>query len=452
MTIAEFRAACMEKFDAASHELNARAKTNIEKYRKGERTLRLIDKDGKPLSGARVKVTQKTHDFKYGANIFLLDEFESADTNRRYREQFAQYFNLATVPFYWEGTEPDEGVLRYDKNSNKIYRRPAPDLCVEYCEQNGILPKLHCLFYDKFIPNWLPKTDSAAMWRLYEKRFAEIAERYAGKMYEFEVSNEMISTYKWKKCSILSYERDATLRMWQMARKYFPNETLVINDTYPPDVGREGYYSPYYLMIENLLRRGATIDKVGVQNHIFCGCRASQEEDLPRYMKFFDPELNLRGLEVLSSFGKPLEITEVTIPTLGEGEDAELLQAEILRTLYTMWFATPLMETVAYWNLADFTAYAEPGHDENKCRAGLFHHDMTPKAAAKELKRLFEEEWHTDETLVADENGCVCFRGFFGEYDMEIDGERLSFGIHKGQTCFGTYKINNNQNEREDRT
>ena len=69
MTIAEFRAACMEKFDAASHELNARTKTNIEKYRKGERTLRLLDKDGNPLAGARVHVMQQSHDFKHGASL-----------------------------------------------------------------------------------------------------------------------------------------------------------------------------------------------------------------------------------------------------------------------------------------------------------------------------------------------------------------------------------------------
>ena len=438
MTINEFRVACMEKFDAASHELNERTKTNIEKYRKGERTLRLTDKEGKPLIGACVKVKQKNHDFKYGANIFLLDEFKNEETNHRYRENFCKYFNLATVPFYWAELEPEEGKPRFAKDSPKIYRRPAPDLCVEYCEESGILPKLHCLYYDKFLPNWVPKTDSAAMWRLYEKRFAEIAERYAGRMYEFEVTNEMLLAHGWKtgnRCSVIAGERDTGMKMWQMARKYFPNETLVINEAnYLPDLGKMGYVTPYYMMLDNLLSKGASIDKIGVQTHIFCGSKGPQDEQLPYYMKYFDPALYVKGLEYLSEFGKPLEITETTIPTFGEGEEAEQLQADLLRALYTLWFATPMMESIMYWNTADGTAWINPlwGSNENNCHAGLFHNDMTPKLSARELKRLFDEEWHTEETLVTDENGCVTFRGFYGEYAAEVNGTSLQFGLHKG--------------------
>ena len=44
---------------------------------------------------------------------------------------FYRYFNLATVPFYWNTLEPEYGKPRYAKDSVKIYRRPAPDLCME---------------------------------------------------------------------------------------------------------------------------------------------------------------------------------------------------------------------------------------------------------------------------------------------------------------------------------
>ena len=446
MTIAEFRAACMEKFEANSHASGERARKNIEQYRKGDRTLRLIDGDGKPLAGVRVKVSQKTHDFKHGANIFLLDEFGDDLRNQRYRDQFASYFDLATVPFYWDAIEPEQDKPRYAADSYKIYRRPAPDLCVDYCREKGILPKLHCLFYDKFLPKWLPKQDADAMWRLYEKRFSEIAERYAGKLYEFEVTNEMLLAPGWissNLCTVLSEKRDTGLRMWQMARRYFQNEKLVINEAYSlPEIGKLGYKAQYFMMLENLLMQGASIDKIGVQNHIFCGSRAPQEETLPFHVRFFDPLLNIKGLDVLNELGKPLEITEVTIPTFGEGEDAELLQADLLRELYTMWFATPRMETIVYWNTAEGTAWVNPvsGSNENNVRGGLFHNDMTPKLAGLELKRLFDEEWHTEDTLVTDENGCISFRGFYGDYVAETDGAEISFGLHKGEPIFSTHQ------------
>ena len=36
-------------------------------------------------------------------------------------------------------------------------------------------------------------------------------------------------------------------------------------------------------------------------------------------------------------------------------------------------------------------------------------------------------------TLVTDENGCVEFRGFYGEYKAEVDGRISSFSIHKNR-------------------
>ena len=140
MTIQEFRAISMEKFNAKEQEIQERAQVNIEKYRKGDHTLRLLDKNGQPAVGVPVEIDQKRHDFKHGANMLMLDEFDDPEVNARYRDQFARYFNLGTVPFYWAGTEPEEGKLRYAADSPKVYRRPPADLCVEYCEEKDILP------------------------------------------------------------------------------------------------------------------------------------------------------------------------------------------------------------------------------------------------------------------------------------------------------------------------
>ena len=439
MTISEIRNACMEKIDKKSHFLNEYSKTNIERYKKRDHAIRLLDQNGEPIVGARVKITQTTHDFKYGCNIFMLDEFKEAETNKRYRDTFCEYFNLATVPFFWEGNEPEEGKLRYDADSPKIYRRPPTDLCVDYCEEKGIMPKLHCLFYDKIIPDWLPKNDSAEMWRLYEKRFAEIAERYSGRMYEFEVTNELISTYFWKKCSILANEKGIGPKMWEMARRYFPNEKLVINDGFP--VGNFSY--PYYLMIKDFISSGVPIDKVGAQYHIFSGVDGTPVgESLMKTKNALDPDSIILGLERMAEFGKPLEITEVTIPTVDESEEAEEFQAELLRVLYTMWFSHPLMESVIYWNVADFTAVVDGDEwDENRCRGGLFNYDMTPKRSALELKRLFTEEWHTEEELVSDEQGVVRFRGFFGDYKANVGNESFNFGLHRAQPTRTTHQM-----------
>lgn len=420
--------------------LEGRVKEDIEKYRKGNCKLSFKDKDGKPLAGKKVKINQTSHDFKYGANIFMLDEFENEEYNVRYREEFKKYFNLATVPFYWDGLEPEEGKPRYDKDSPKVYRRPAPDRCVEYCEESGVLPKLHCLVYDKFIPKWLPLDDMEAMEKLYEKRFAEISERYAGKMYEIEVINELNDEPGWKFKSVISSKRDIIEWSFDLARKYFKNDVLVINESNPVKATfQKGYRTPYFMMIDAALKSGVQIDKIGLQHHAFTGANTSTDEEYEKALRdvnpaHFNPKAILDVLDKYAEFGKPLEITEITVPTFGDTEEDELLQADLLDLIYSCFFGHPAVENVVYWNVPEGYAHVTKENrvwNENRCRGGLFTHDMRPKKSAERMYDMFNKRWHTNLELTTDENGCVEFRGFFGDYEAEVDGKISKFGIHR---------------------
>ena len=446
MTKQEIREAWFKEIEAQKEVTNSRCERDIEKYRKGNKKIVLKDKDGKTLANKKVTIHQKSHDFNFGANIFMLDEFSEEKDNIAYRETFKKYFNTATVPFYWEGIEPEEGKTRYGKDSPKVYRRPAPDLCLEYCNENGISPKLHCLFYDKYmaIPVWLPKNDEQKMRELYEKRFCEISERYSGKMMEFEVTNEILCAPYWNDdgggvSSILSYKKNTVEWAFDLAKKHFPNDKLVINEGNPMlhTIAKEGYFSKYYLQLEKLLAKGTPIDKIGIQNHIFYGAtlpdgQQPADDKIPGYSIYFNPASYLEGLDYLAEFGLPLEITELSIPTPGEGEEAELIQADLLEMMYTVFFSIPKMETVMYWNIVDKTGYVgRKGWNENNCRNGLFHRDFTPKKSAERLYYLMNEKWHTDLELTTDENGEIEFRGFYGDYTAEIDDSAADFGIHK---------------------
>ena len=430
-----FRMLCTDKFERYEQQYGDEIDARIERHRKGNFTVKVTDANGKPLAGKRVRIRQTEHDFKYGANIFLLDEFAEKERNDAYRDNFHRYFNLATVPFYWAELEPEQGKLRFDADSPKIYRRPAPDLCVDYCREKGILPKLHCLLYDKFLPKWVPRDDPKAMMALYETRFAQIAERYAGKMYEFEVTNEFLDEYRWgNSCSALCGERDVLRWAYEQARKYFPNETLVLNEgPRIPEIALHDYRSYYFMMVDALLSKGASIDKLGVQNHIFCGARGPQEEVIFQFLQHYDPQMLMRGWGYLGEFGKPMEVTEVTVPTFGDSAEAEQLQADVLSELYRLWFSIPGMETIVYWNTVEGTAYAKPdgSANENNVRGGLFHSDCSPKRSALAMRDLFEKVWHTEAEGVTDENGCITLRGFYGEYDADVEGKPFVMGIHQ---------------------
>ncbi len=411
----------------------------IERNRKGFCKLRFVREDGTPIVGAKVTVTQDTHDFKYGANIFMLDEFKEEKDNAAYRNMFYRYFNLATVPFYWKSLEPEKGKPRYAADSPKIYRRPAPELCVQYCEEHDIDAKLHCLIYDSNTPDWLMGEGEEEIISQYHRHLDEIAKRYTGRLCEFEVINETLLEHRWKDKTVLSDRRDLIEWAFALCRRHLPNETLVINESNPIlRAAVEDYRAAYFMQIERALLLGATIDKVGLQHHVFTGATCATEE---AYLKevlagdsMVDVEKIWQGLKIYSELNLPLEITELTIPTFGPTEEDEELQAQLLKNLYTVFFACPNMDTVVYWNTVDSYAFdCGPKWNENNCRGGLFRPDLTPKKAATMLYDLFHRVWHTDLTLVTDRDGYVEFDGFYGNYTAELDGAVCTFGIHKNE-------------------
>lgn len=49
------------------------------------------------------------------------------------------------------------------------------------------------------------------------------------------------------------------------------------------------------------------------------------------------------------------------------------------------------------------------------------------------------EKWHTDLELTTDENGEIQFRGFYGDYTVEVDGEEYEFTLHKNES--GSFEL-----------
>ena len=428
----------LELFETHKDYVDARVNEGIEQNRKGDASLKITDKNGNALKGAKVKVTQKSHEFRFGANIFMLDELESEEKNEKYKKHFADLFNMATLPFYWDALEPEKGKPRYPKDSPKVYRRPAPDLCIEFCEAHGIEPREHALAYDQFFPKWIKGLSVDEVKELLRKRYKEISERYADKIPTIEVTNEM----SWTRGKSKFYdENDYVEWCFKLAREYFPNNQLVINDTTALSWNDKGRATDkYFAYIEANLLKGAPIDAIGMQYHLF----NRRENEYEATRRTLDPTALYRHMDLYSSFGKPLQITEVTVPAYSwEAEDEEI-QAEIIEKLYSVWFSHPAVEQIIYWNLVDGYAHlwdpdpvkiaASQGDmsiGENYYYGGLFRFDLSPKPAYYKIKELFQERWNTKAELVTNENGTADFRGFFGSYvlEIEVDGKTVKASI-----------------------
>ena len=414
----------LKYFNEQKEVMDLRVKSGIELHRKGDATITFVAANGELPKDITLEVRQKSHEFKFGCNIFMLDELETEEKNAIYKEKFPECFNLATVPFYWSDLEPEQGKPRYAADSPKIYRRPSPDLCVNYCKEKGIEPKCHCLNYDNFTPDWVKDRTVTEHKALLEKRFREIAERYAKDIPSFEVTNETLQNTKKSK---FFYEDDFVDWSFRMADRYFPNNKLIINDYniwWPESYNNR---HAYYMQIERLLRDGIKhLDSIGMQFHSFFPL----ENEPERAETVYNPETLYKLMDLYAKLNLPQQITEMTLPAYGGDEENEYVQAELVRNIYSIFFSHPAMEAIIYWNLVDgYAAWAPQGDmtaGENKYFGGLLRFDMSEKPAYKILKKLINEDWHTEETVKVNGNTAK-FRGFYGDYELIVhaDGKTI---------------------------
>ncbi len=388
--------------------VNARIDRNIEQYRKGDAAITVMDAAGQPVNGAKISARQTGHEFLFGCNAFVLGQLQPAELEQRYEAAFAKLFNFATVPLYWEGTEPERGELRYAEPARDIWRRPPGDRFLPWAATNHITLKGHPLLWHAYNPKWLPK-DANELHALYQQRFKEISSRFGDKFAIFDVVNE--SQVCPKTYPLFTPDRDYVRWAFQEAAPLFPaHTTLMINEI------TEYNFKPYnqnaYVdQIKKLIGQGAAVRGIGLQYHFF------RRKALDGYLAgpHADPNKLLDLYEKLGGFNLPLYITEITIASAGEG--GEELQAEVVRDHYRLWFSAPQMAGITWWNLGDGTAVK----GENEAMGGLLDAKLLPKAAYRELDKLINTDWKTQATVQTDAQGHAQLRGFHGTYSVTVE-------------------------------
>ncbi len=443
----------LKYFEENKEWMEQRVRSGIENHRKGDFCVTVVDAQGRPVPNARVRAELKNHAFDFGANIFMLDtlmdyscdpekyqgyfvkgfdlsRFTQYDAyNAKYKELFKGLFNLATLPFYWQDTEPEKGKFRYDQDEPHIHRRPPVSRCVEFCKENGIRMKAHCLNYDGCCGQWVKDLQTHQQVReALEERFRQCAQRYAQDIPGWEVTNETLVLYDQPAGRTKFYfEPDFVEWSFKKAREYFPHNRLIINDNHETVWQYFLHHrSAYYMQIKQELAQGTPIDSIGMQYHFFY----PREEELKMAQKFYNPKFICEVMDLYGEFGLPMQITEVTIPSYSNDPEDEEIQAQLLKNLYSLWFSHPNMEAIVYWNLAE--GYLGPVFDmqagENYYHGGFLRKDFTCKPAYTAVHDLIFKQWHTCVTDRADEQGNVAFRGFYGDYGLEVTvGDRTVY-------------------------
>ncbi len=410
------RYSLIETFDRNSEFVGGKLERGIRENRMGVFSLKFFE-NGERIFPDVVKVNQVSHEFKFGCSLFLLDQFPEEERNKAYRESFKRIFNCGVVPIYWDALEPEEGRPRFDKDSPNIWRRPAIDLVRDYCVENNIRMKAHCLAYNSFNPSWLPESNRGINIAL-ARRVAALGSRYRYDFEDMDVINEMYWVYKncYKGNGMRNFqitdESDHEKFCFDLAKREFPVTRLFWNEGCFETFAKDAYVgtrSRYYLMLKEQLAKGTKIGGIGMQFHAF----TAKDKETTAAAPLYDPLRLLDLFDCYSEFKLPIHLSEVSIPSWSNEKDDEEIQAELVKRMVTLWFSQKYIDAFIWWNLVDGTAYG----NENVFHAGLMRNDLSPKPAYKVVDELEHKIWHTGlESSGKDER--FLFEGYFGDYDV----------------------------------
>lgn len=407
--------------------LELEALDRIERHRRRNVTIRVVGADKKPVEAVQFNIAQINHAFLFGCNLFRWRD-ELTDSQQKYRDQFAELFNFATLGFYWAAYEPRQG------ETIEPLRRKA----VEWCRMHNIETKGHPLVWNYSDPQWLP-SDPQEVYRLQMNRIQREVTNFTGLIDIWDVINEVTAFDRksfWERAP-------KTTRMWEtigqmelakrsfrQARQANPKATLLINDYYlqtreeaDRDDSIQGAEREIYEdVIDSLVDQNGNklYDVIGIQSHM--------------HDHVWSTNRILSIVKRFSKYGVPIHFTETTIVSGPRAQNREwdettikqeMIQKEEVERFYRTIFSCPEVEALTWWDFSDDRAW-------QGAPAGFIRKDMSPKPAYHRLLELIKGEWWTHQTVHKTASSLE-IRAFLGDYVVTVttkDGKQHSRIMH----------------------
>ncbi|MEQ8847315.1 endo-1,4-beta-xylanase [Botrimarina sp.] len=401
----------------------AEAATRIDQIRKADLSLRVVDQNGAPVSGAAVRVRQTRQAFQFGTAVAVDNLLGSSPNDQIYRDRLLEMFNTATIEngLKWDPLAGDWGPSWSLAESVQA---------LDWLQQNGLQSRGHVLIWpgSQNMPSYLDPLIAAAKSGDTQARqgllaeihdhIVEVVSATDGKVVDWDVVNE-IGTNN----DVLNIYGEAIMDTWfGAARQTDPDAKLFINEFNIISDEQRSKRAQYLASIQGLVDRGAEIDGIGMQAH------------------FHDYSLtDLDGTggsdpqtvwEVLDSFhdatGLPITITEFDV-----NSPNETLKANYLRDFLTAVFAHEGVDGFLMWGFWEGRHWRPD--------AALYNQDWSETPSVQVWRDLVLGEWMTDEQLTSTTEG-TGLRAFKGDYEVvvQLDGETNAFDLTLGDGGLAT--------------
>ncbi|MDD4059425.1 MAG: endo-1,4-beta-xylanase [Kiritimatiellae bacterium] len=399
------------------------AERRIDRFRKGELTLAVVDADGRPVPGAKVRVSQRRHVFRFGVAV-RVDAFSGTDRRMteadvaRYREISTNFYNSIVI----------ENALKWEFfESARTTGWAAVKACLDFYKRQGMGIRGHVLVWPTVYRAPLAlrdafREDPARIGPAVLAHIAEEAGEFRDWIDDWDVTNET------------DVNRDfmdrlgpqAMLDWYRAAREAAPDARLTFNEPGFGPAGMEIGSFPENLLGENcrgwvdyLVRSGAPLDALGSQCH---GGAVAMD---------YAGKTGAEGLwayydHLAGYYGKKLQYTELDV-NIGDASDPDqqAYQADMLRDSIIIAFAHPAFVGVTQWGFWAGAHYAP--------NAALWNRDWSIRPAGQAYVDLVTKRWRTEAELTTGEDGTCSLRAFHGEYDIAVgDGAPAPLSFPSG--------------------
>jgi len=366
------------------------AAERIERHRKADLTVKVVDAAGNPVPGAAVRVEQQRHAFGFGSVInpqtFAADDADG----RRYRELFAEHFNKAPTEsgFRWPHWLPG-GRLSVEQRKARLSR------LLDWLNERGIEVRGHYLMWAPIRKRSKPADLIDKPAQLIEAKWAhaEAMATWAGqRVQEWDAVNHIAG---WGKTfADIGGGNRVYAEMIRKGRRWAPHAEMWVNEGQIL-VGDAGRLDAYKRIIDDLVAMDAGPDGIGFMAHF-------RDTHLPH------PQTVYERIDAFAGYRCKLQLTEFDVDC---GAD-EQLQADYLRDVMTVAFSHRQVEGIVLWGFWEGRHWRPD--------AALWRKDWSIKPAGQAWIELVRERWWTDATAETDKGGTFRTRGFLGDYTITV--------------------------------
>ena len=244
----------------------AAAAERIERLRKADHAVEVLDADGFPVPGAEVRVRLQRHAFQWGSAVDggrLLGSFGTASDRGRYQAVITNWFNKVVL----------ENDLKWPSWETTTPNGRTALAALDWLQARGIPCRGHNLIWPgtNYLPSRvrssLASRNAALVRQQIDQHFTNVLGAVRGRLVDWDVMNEI--THERAVQDLLG--DDEMVRWMQLARNLDPAAKLFVNEYENLEVAGTGSAAPGRFLdaLRFLKSRGAPLDGIGLQGHFF---------------------------------------------------------------------------------------------------------------------------------------------------------------------------------------